>query len=121
MKKAWVTVLLVLVAAIVLSIPAATQEKEGQEKAGKAKAAPEARWSGVIVRLNKDTSTLTVRKQHIEKIIHFDSSTKWTKVNESIDPSQFTEGSRVICLGKYDEKKEFVATRIDLREPHRMP
>ena len=32
----------------------------------------------------------------------------------------FKEGDRVICLGKYDNK-EFVASRIDLREPHMVP
>lgn len=116
MKRVRVIALLALVATIELAVPLAAQEK-----AEKAKAAKEARWSGVIVRLNKDTSTLTVRKQHIEKIIHFDSSTKWTKGTQKADASQFTEGARVICLGKYEEKNEFVASRIDLREPHMVP
>ncbi len=121
MKRVCVSVLLALVVALALAMPATAQDNKDQEKAEKAKTAPEARWSGVIVRLNKDTSTVTVRKQRVEKIIHFDASTKWTKGTKDVDASQFTEGSRVICLGKYDEKKEFVATRIDLRGPHMMP
>ncbi len=121
MKKVWVVALFVLVAAIGLATLLAAQENKDQDKAGKGKTSTEARWSGVIVRLNKDTSTVTVRKQHIEKIIHFVSSTKWTKGTQGVDASQFTEGARVICLGRYDEKKEFVATRIDLREPHIVP
>ncbi len=121
MKRVWVVALFVLVAAIGLAALVAAQENKNQEKAGTAKTATQARWSGVIVRLNKETSTVTVRKQHIERIIHFDSSTKWTKGTKDIDASQFTEGARVICLGKYDEKKEFVAARIDLRQHHMVP
>ncbi len=119
MKKACLAALLVQFAVLGLAVPRTTAQ-ENKEKGQKASAAAEARWSGVIVRLNKDTSTATVRKQHIEKIIHFDSSTKWTKGTHNIDMSQFKEGDRVICLGKYDDK-EFVASRIDLREPHMVP
>lgn len=90
-----------------------------QEKA--LDATSQARWSGTIVRLNDTTSTVTVRKGHIEKDIHFEASTKWTKGTVNVDRSQFKEGSRVICLGKYDDKKKFVAERIDLREPHMVP
>ena len=119
MKKACIAALLVQFALLGLGVPRTTVQ-ENKEKGQKASAAAEARWSGVIVRLNKDTSTATVRKQHIEKIIHFDSSTKWTKGTHNTDMSQFKEGDRVICLGKYDNK-EFVASRIDLREPHMVP
>lgn len=87
----------------------------------KAQDASQARWSGTIIRLNDKTSTITVRKGHIEKIIHYDDSTKWTKGTGSADRSKFKEGARVICLGKYDEKKEFVADRVDLRESHMVP
>ncbi len=77
----------------------------------------ESRWRGVIVRSNKDVMTLTVRKGNIEKIIHYDTSTKWTQGTKEIDSKEFKDGSRVICLGKYNDKSEFMATRIDLRGP----
>ena len=118
MKRVWSVVVLSLVFAMGAAKPAKAQEAKNPQKA---KANAEARWSGVIVRLNKDASTVTVRKGHIEKTIHYDSSTKWTKGKADVDQSQFAEGSRVICLGNYNDKKEFVATRIDLREPHMVP
>jgi hypothetical protein len=118
MKRVGSVVLLVLTVAMGSVALTKAQESKDQPKA---KAPAEARWSGVIVRLNKDTSTVTVRKGHIEKIIHYDSSTKWTKGTGDVEQSQFSEGSRVICMGKYNEKKEFIASRIDLREPHMMP
>jgi hypothetical protein len=34
------------------------------------------RWHGVILRIDKDNSTMDVRKGNLEKKIHFDSSTK---------------------------------------------
>jgi len=108
----------VVLLAVVVLVGAALA---GAQEAKKEKTPAAARWSGVIVRLNKQTSTVTVRKGHIEREIHFDSATKWTKGTGGADQSQFTEGSRVICLGSYNDKKEFVATRIDLREPHMVP
>ncbi len=83
----------------------------------------EARWSGMIVRSDKDAFTLTVRRRgsNIEKIVHYDSSTKWTtpegKEVKAIESNEVKDGDRVIALGSYDEKGEFHATRISLRKP----
>jgi curli biogenesis system outer membrane secretion channel CsgG len=88
------------------------QEEKPQKPAAAAK---QERWHGVIVRFNKDQSTMDVRKGTMEKRIHYDSSTQWTQGTKVIDMSAFKEGSDVICLGKFDEKREFLATRVDLR------
>jgi hypothetical protein len=90
-------------------------------------AAKEARVEGRIVRGNKDKSTLTVRVGDLgaaQKIVNYDASTKWTskyhgekKVN-TIDASQVKDGDYVICLGSYDDKKEFHATMISKRLSH---
>jgi hypothetical protein len=87
----------------------------GQEKA--AAGPKQARWEGHIVLIGNDASFMDVRNSaNIVKRIHWDSSTTWTRVNKPVaDHSEFKEGKRVICLGKYDEKGEFNATRIDLR------
>lgn len=123
MRRRLSFVLLAACASILL-VAAGIAAQDTNENAGKA-ASAQARWSGVIVRSNKDTSTLTVRKGRIEKIIHYDASTKWTQGSKEgvkdIDMSEFKDGSRVICLGQYNDKKEFVATRIDLRVSHMMP
>jgi hypothetical protein len=88
--------------------------------------AKEARVEGRIVRSNKDQSTLTVRVMdtNVEKIVHYDASTKWTsqyhgdkKVN-TIDASEVKDGDQVICLGSYDDKSEFHATTISKRLSH---
>jgi Cu/Ag efflux protein CusF len=86
----------------------------GQEKAPAA--AKEGRWHGIIVRIDKDASTMDVRKGNIEKKIHWDSSTKWTEGTKVVDMSEFKEGEDVICLGTYPSGSVVMtATRIDLR------
>ena len=77
------------------------------------------RWHGQVVRTNTGTSTLDVRRGHITRTVHFDSNTKWTKSAGKkvvdINPSEVKDSDSVICLGKFNDKKEFWATRIDLR------
>lgn len=86
----------------------ATQEK-------KTAAAKEARWHGRIVMMDKNLSTLEVRREGTMKTIYYDSSTKWTEGTKGAEMGEFKEGADVICLGTYDEKGKFHATRIDLR------
>jgi len=84
-----------------------------------------ARWEGIVARSNKQKSTLTVRARGStsfdEKVIHYDSSTKFTsqghgdKEMKEIDASQIRDGDRIICLGSYNEKGDFVAAFISKR------
>ncbi len=117
MRKVSTMVLIAVFAAIGLAAQTMAKEKKG-----KAASTKEARWSGMIVRSDKDASTLTVRRRGttLEKTVHYDSSTKWTtqegKEVKPIEMSEVKDGERVICLGSYDEKGEFHATRIDLRK-----
>ena len=107
----------ILLAAVIATAGLSTQVALAQKKA-KAASMKEERWSGIIQRSNKDNSTLVVRKGTIEKTIVYDSSTKWTKLNkDGAAMGDFKDGSRVIVLGKYDDKGRLVATRIDLRAP----
>ena len=84
-----------------------------------------ARWEGIVSRSNRQKSTLTVRARSStnfdEKVIHYDSSTRFTsqehggkKIND-IDANQVRDGDRVICLGFYNEKGEFQAASISKR------
>jgi peptidase M48-like protein len=58
------------------------KEPAGPETARATENSPsgKARWSGMVVRSDKDASTLTVRNMATtqEMIVHYDSSTKWT-------------------------------------------
>ena len=109
-----VTVTLLFAAFMVVGLALGNAFANGQEKAPAA--AKESRWHGVIIRFDKDASTMDVRKGSIEKKIHWDSSTKWTEGTKVIDISEFKEGTDVICLGTYPSGSMVMnATRIDLR------
>ena len=93
-------------------------EKKADKKAGKA-----ARWDGIVTRVNKDKSTLNVRKvgSSVERTIEYDSSTKWVsqehgkkKVND-IDADQVKDGDRVITTGTWDKDVVLHATLISKR------
>ena len=135
MAKKLFTLLFASVFVLVLSLPIFAQEgsqkeesketpaQEKAEKKHKVKAAKQARWGGMVIRSNKDGSTLTVRKigSSVEKTIHYDGSTQFTsqehgskKIN-NIDATEIKDNDRVICLGNYDDKGEFHATQISKR------
>jgi hypothetical protein len=70
------------------------------------------------VRSNPEKSILVVKesKSDIERTVLYSSATKWTKgTGVPVDMKEFKDGSRVICLGKLNEKGELAATRIDLQ------
>jgi hypothetical protein len=116
MKRILVFLLLAAFAGIGLATQSAVAQEEGKGKEKKVAAAQETRVRGTLKTINKDDSTMIVtEKSGTDKVVHFDSATEWTKKTQKIDSSQFKEGSHVICLGKYDEKSVFHATRIDLR------
>jgi hypothetical protein len=90
-------------------------------------AAKEARVEGRVAYSDKDKSLLAVRSESVSEhvtTVHYDASTKWVsqyhgdkKVN-TIDPSEVREGDYVICVGSYNDQKEFQAARISKRLSH---
>jgi hypothetical protein len=117
---------------LVLSIPVLAQEASdagaGKETASphtnakKGKAAGESRWEGIVIRSNKDKSTLIVRKigTKAEKTVHYDNSTMFTsqehgKKANHINADQIQDNDRVICLGTLDKNGDFHATLISKR------
>ena len=123
MVKTLLTLLLTSVLAFSVSMPAIAQEGSKEKGAKEAPAAKQDRWEGVVARINKDKSTLTVRQRssNVEKAVQYDSSTKWTsqehlskKVN-TIDASQVKDNDRVICLGTFDKDGVLHATLISKR------
>jgi len=104
-----------LLFALLVGVCAAAQAAAPQETKEKtAVSAKEARWNGTVVRVDKENSFLDVRKKTVEKRIHFNDATKWTKGSETIQIGDVKENDKVVCLGKYEGDK-FVATRINLR------
>jgi len=88
-----------------------TQEKPKDQSA--------ARWSGAIQRMDKDNSTLTVRKPDGRtKNISYTTATKWTnKAGATVDSTTLKEGDRVVCIGK-SEGDKFIAAEVIVQPPY---
>jgi len=118
--------LFILLCTSVLALPLATAAF-AQDAPAQAKAAKEARWEGEVLRSSSDQSTMTVKKvgSTDERIVKYDSSTKWvsqehgSKAVNDIDASQVKDGDRVICRGTWDKKGSVLhATLISKRLSH---
>jgi len=113
---------LTLLFALVLTFPLATAVFAQQDTA-KPK---EARWEGRVETINKEQSSLTVRKAggSVEMTCVFDNSTKWVsqyhadKKVSDIDPSQVKERDYVICRGTPGKGRVIHATLISKRLSH---
>jgi Cu/Ag efflux protein CusF len=118
MRKTFSVVMVLLLACVVaLSL---TGQAFAQEKAKAKAAAPKVdRIAGTVHMIDKDSSTITVRdSRNVMRQIVYSDATKFTKVNKpggTLD--EIKEGTRLICLGKFDEKTRLVAARIDIRLP----
>ena len=120
LKKTFMLLCAVALSTWMLALPQDT----GQDKAASMeKPAKKARWEGVVVRSDKDKSTLTVRQRgsNVEKNVMYDSSTEWVsqehgskKVNK-IDAGDLKDNDRVICLGTWDKDGVLHATMISKR------
>lgn len=122
MKKVLLFVLALLCMFSCLAVLAQEKAPAAKPKAAQAALPQPARWEGWVQLIDKDNSTLTVRKMggKLVKKIHYDASTKWvsqehgSKKANAIDPSQVKDGDRVICVGTED-KSGFHATLISKR------
>lgn len=119
--------LFTLLFASVLAFPVSAllmQVAHAQEKTDKT--AKQDRWEGVVVRSDRDKSTLTVRQvgSNDQRTVQYDSSTQWVsqehgskKVN-NIDADQVKDGDRVIARGTWEKPGVLHATLISKRLSH---
>jgi len=75
------------------------------------------RWHGTIIRSNKDSKTITVRRRGgtIERVLHYTDNTVWTQVNKPAQMSDVKDGDDVITCSEVKEKGTLYLTRVDKR------
>jgi len=108
--KRWIVLSLGLLVVLFLGLQAAAQETKKKAKAGS-----EDRLSGRIQMISKDTSQITLLRNNVKRTVVYSPETKITLLNKPSTMDEVKEGKRVICLGKFNEKGQLVATRIDVR------
>jgi hypothetical protein len=99
---------------VLLSLLFAVSVFAADDKA--AKPAKPDRLDGRIQMINKDSSTITLEKGTIKRQVVYSGDTKFTYRNKPSSMDEVKEGRRVIVLGKFNDKAQLVATRIDVRE-----
>ncbi len=75
------------------------------------------RVAGEVQLVNKDTKTIAVRATGTETPtqVVYDDHTKFTKDNKPGTLDDVSNGVRVICLGKLNDKGQLAATHVDVR------
>jgi hypothetical protein len=120
--KRTVSILSSLCLAMVLSVAvigqASAKDKaaKGDKTAKTASSDKEARVSGTVQMVSKDTSTITVRdKNNVQRPVVYSGDTKFTYRNQPGSIDDVKDGRRVIVLGKFDDKTRLQASRVDVR------
>jgi len=108
---------------VVLALPMVAPIKAQEKPAPAAKPAKPAkpaedRLDGTVKSVDKKAKALTVRLRgkNLERQVIYDDNTKFTYRNKAASLDDVKEERRVICLGKLNDKGQFMATRVDVRD-----
>jgi hypothetical protein len=101
-----------LLAGVCLFLSLALASADGQAKTS----TKEDRLTGTVHMVDKDTSTIIIRKGAIQRKVVYNTETKFRFENKpqgSID--DVIVGRRAICVGTFYDKTQLVATRVEVR------
>jgi hypothetical protein len=74
------------------------------------------RLSGTVHMIDKDTSSIIIRKGADRRKVVYNAETKFTIQNKSAASiDDVIVGRQVICLGRLNDKTQLVATHVDVR------
>jgi hypothetical protein len=75
----------------------------------------EDRLSGTVHMIDKDASTIILRKGAVQRKVVYNAETKFTIQNKPGSIDDVIVGRRAICLGTFNDKAQLVADRVDVR------
>ena len=75
----------------------------------------EDRLSGTVHTIDKDASAIIIRQGAVQRRVIYNAETKFTIQNKPGSIDDVIVGRRVICRGKFNDKTQLVATRVDIR------
>jgi Cu/Ag efflux protein CusF len=99
---------------VVLALPAL----EARQKDSKTASGQQDRIDGNVHMIDKTTKIVTVklRGQTTQREVIYDDKTAFTFRNKPSTLDEVKEGTRIIAVGKNNDKNQLVATRIEVRE-----
>jgi hypothetical protein len=77
--------------------------------------AKEDRLSGTVHTIDKDTSSIILRKGAIQRRVVYNAETKFTIQNRPGSIDDVIVGRQVNCLGSFNDKSQLLATRVEIR------
>ena len=95
---------------LLLSVAAIARAEDQKKTATK-----EDRLSGTVHMIDKDTSTIIIRKGADRRTVIYTAETKITIQNKPGSLDDVIVGRRATCVGTQKEKTQFLATRVDVR------
>ena len=95
---------------LLLSVAAIARAEDEKKTATK-----EDRLSGTVHMIDKDTSTIIIRKGADRRTVIYTAETKITIQNKPGSLDDVIVGRRATCVGTQKEKTQFLATRVDVR------
>ena len=95
---------------LLLSLAAIARAQDQKKTATK-----EERLSGTVQMIDKDASTIIIRKGADRRTVIYTVETKITIQNKPGSLDDVIVGRRATCIGTFKEKTPFVATRVDVR------
>jgi hypothetical protein len=75
----------------------------------------EDRLSGIVHTIDKDTSSIIIRKGAVQRRVLYNAETKFTIQNKPGSIDDVIVGRQVICLGSFNDKSQLLATHVELR------
>ena len=104
-------VMSLLVGVFLLLSLAAVARAEDQKKT----ATKENRLSGTVHMIDKDASTISIRKGAVRRTVVYTAETKITIQNKPGSLDDVIVGRQVTCLGSFNDKSQLMATRVEVR------
>jgi len=75
----------------------------------------EERLSGTVHAIDKDTSSIIIRKGPVQRRVVYNAETKFTMQNKAGSIDDVIAGRQVICIGSFNDKSRLLATRVEVR------
>ena len=108
------SILMGLLLGVVLSV--SSVDTAYAQKKGKSASTKETRISGTVQTFSKESKTITVRVRGVTRTVVWDANTQVTYNNKPATLDELKEGRRAICLGKFNDKAQLMATRCEFAE-----